>query len=104
MAQKKVALSKIAGSNFGSHSLAAPLFLQKEFAAIVDRTPRTIRRWMYEGIPTLDDLQSIAEALGVSARDILSDSEDVPCFCISGSLMSVFCKVLPYFDAICYND
>lgn len=103
MAQEKVALSKIAGSNF-AHILWQRHISQKEFAAIVDRTPRTIRRWMYEGIPTLDDLQSIAEALGVSVRDILSDSEDVPCFCISGNLMSVFCKVLPYFDAICYND
>lgn len=103
MAQKKVALSKIAGSNF-AHILWQRHISQKEFASIVDRTPRTIRRWMYEGIPTLDDLQSIAEALGVSTRDILSDSEDVPCFYISGNLMSVFCKVLPYFDAICYND
>ena len=99
MAQEKVALSKIAGSNF-AHILWQRHISQKEFAAIVDRTPRTIRRWMYEGIPTLDDLQSIAEALSVSARDILSDSEDVPCFCISGNLMSVFCKVLSYFDAI----
>ena len=67
---------------------------QKEFAVIVDRTPRTVRRWMYEGIPTLDDLQTITEALGVSAMDILSDSEDVHCFYMRGNLMSVFSEVL----------
>lgn len=79
MAQEKAALSKIAGSNF-AHILWQRHISQKEFAAMIDRTPRTVRRWMYEGIPTLDDLQIIAEAFGVSARDILSDSEDVPCF------------------------
>lgn len=79
MAQGRVALSKIAGGNL-AHILWQRRISQKEFAVIVDRTPRTVRRWMYEGIPTLDDLQIIAEALGVSVMDILSDSEDVHCF------------------------
>jgi len=103
MAQKKNALSKIAGSNF-AHMLWRRHISQKEFAVIVDRTPRTVRRWMYEGIPTLDDLQTIAEALGVSAMDILSSLEDVHCFYKSGNFMSAFGKVLPYFDSMCYND
>lgn len=103
MAQKKAALSKIAGGNL-AHMLWQRCISQKEFAAIVDRTPRTVRRWMYEGIPTLDDLQTITEALGVSVMDILSDSEDVHYFYMRGNLMSVFGKVLPRFDHICYND
>lgn len=103
MAQEKDALSKIAGSNF-AHMLWQRHISQKEFAVIVDRTPRTVRRWMYEGIPTLDDLQTIAEALGVSAMDILSGLEDVHCFYKSGNFMSAFGKVLPYFDSMCYND
>ena len=103
MAQEKNALSKIAGSNF-AHMLWQRHISQKEFAVIVDRTPRTVRRWMYEGIPTLDDLQTIAEALGVSAMDILSGLEDVHCFYKSGNFMSAFGKVLPYFDSMCYND
>ena len=103
MAQGKVALSKIAGGNL-AHILWQRRISQKEFAVIVDRTPRTVRRWMYEGIPTLDDLQTITEALGVSVMDILSDSEDVHCFYMRGNLMSVFGKVLPQFDLICYND
>lgn len=103
MAQEKNALSKIAGSNF-AHMLWQRHISQKEFAVIVDRTPRTVRRWMYEGIPTLDDLQTIAEALGVSAMDILYGLEDVHCFYKSGNFMSAFGKVLPYFDSMCYND
>ena len=103
MAQGKVALSKIAGGNL-AHMLWQRRISQKEFAVIVDRTPRTVRRWMYEGIPTLDDLQTITEALGVSVMDILSDSEDVHCFYMRGNLMSVFSEVLPYFDFICYNN
>lgn len=103
MAQEKAALSKIAGGNL-AHMLWQRCISQKEFAAIVDRTPRTVRRWMYEGIPTLDDLQTITEALGVSVMDILSDSEDVHYFYMRGNLMSVFDKVLPRFDHICYND
>ena len=39
MAQEKVALSKIAGSNF-AHILWQRHISQKEFAAIVGRTPR----------------------------------------------------------------
>ena len=72
MAQEKAALSKIAGGNL-AHMLWQRRISQKEFAAIVDRTPRTVRRWMYEGIPTLDDLQTITEALGVSVMDMLDD-------------------------------
>ena len=79
MAQGRVALSKSAGGNL-AHMLWQRRISQKKFAVIVDRTPRTVRRWMYEGIPTLDDLQTITEALGVSVMDILSDSEDVHCF------------------------
>lgn len=79
MAQGRVALSKIAGGNL-AHMLWQRRISQKKFAVIVGRTPRTVRRWMYEGIPTLDDLQAITEALGVSVMDILSDSEDVHCF------------------------
>ncbi len=94
MAQGKVALSKIAGDNL-AHMLWQRRISQKEFAVIVDRTPRTVRRWMYEGIPTLDDLQTITEALGVSVMDILSDSEDVHYFYMRGNFMSVFGKVLP---------
>ena len=103
MAQEKAALSKIAGGNL-AHMLWQRCISQKEFAAIVDRTPRTVRRWMYEGIPTLDDLQTITEALGVSVMDILSDSEAVHYFYMRGNLMSVFGKVLPRFDHICYNE
>ena len=103
MAQEKAALSKIAGSNF-AHLLWQRRISQKEFAIIVDRTPRTVRRWMYEGIPTLDDLQAIAKALDVSAMDILSDSGDVHCFYIGENFASAFGKILPYFDSICYND
>lgn len=95
MAQEKAALSKIAGGNL-AHMLWQRCISQKEFAAIVDRTPRTVRRWMYEGIPTLDDLQTITEALGVSVMDILSDSEDVHYFYMRGNLMSVFGKVPRY--------
>lgn len=47
MAQEKAALSKIAGGNL-AHMLWQRRISQKEFAAIVDRTPRTVRRWMYE--------------------------------------------------------
>ena len=47
MAQEKAALSKIAGGNL-AHMLWQRCISQKEFAAIVDRTPRTVRRWMYE--------------------------------------------------------
>lgn len=86
MAQEKAALSKIAGGNL-AHMLWQRCISQKEFAAIVDRTPRTVRRWMYEGIPTLDDLQTITEALGVSVMDILSDSEDVHYFYMRGNLI-----------------
>ena len=103
MAQGRVALSKIAGGNL-AHMFWQRRISQKKFAVIVGRTPRTVRRWMYEGIPTLDDLHAITEALGVSVMDILSDSEDVHCFYMRGNLMSVFGKVLPQFDLICYND
>lgn len=94
MAQEKAALSKIAGSNL-AHILWRRRISQKEFAEIVGRTPRTVRRWMYEGIPTLDDLQTITEALGVSTMDILSDLEGVHYFYMRGHFMSVFGKVLP---------
>ena len=70
-------LSKQAGRNF-AHLLRSRHISQQQFASIVDRTPRTVRRWMYEGIPSLDDLQLIAEALSVGAGDILSENEDVP--------------------------
>ena len=79
MAQEKAALSKIAGGNL-AHMLWQRRISQKEFAAIVDRTPRTV--------------QTITEALGVSVMDILSDSEDVHYFYMRGNLMSVFGKVL----------
>ena len=54
---------------------------QKDFAKQVDRTERTVRRWMYEGITLLSDIELVVAALGVSVGDILSDDEgDVPSF------------------------
>ena len=54
---------------------------QKDFAKQVDRTERTIRRWMYEGITLLSDIELVVAALEVSIWDILSDNEeDVPSF------------------------
>ena len=103
MDRKSCSLKNRRGATSLTFLLAAP-YSQKEFAAIVDRTPRTIRRWMYEGNSNFDDLQSIAEAL-VGAQGHPLRIQGCPLFLyISGNLMSVFCKVLPYFDAICYND
>ena len=77
MAQGKISLSQIAGRNL-AHLLWSRNISQSEFSELVNRTTRTVRRWMYEGVPSLDDLQSISEVLGVSARDLLSDSEEIP--------------------------
>lgn len=53
---------------------------QVDFARQIGRTTRTVRRWMYEGIPLLSDIELVATALGVSARDILFGEEDVSSF------------------------
>ena len=53
---------------------------QVDFARQIGRTTRTVRRWMYEGIPLLSDIELVAAALGVSARDILFGEEDVSSF------------------------
>ena len=75
--QNETSYAQRAGRNLDRY-LWEKRIKQVDFAARVDRDPRTVRRWMYEGIPSLGDLEIVVKALGVSIRDILSDEEDVP--------------------------
>ena len=59
------------------YETAKPI-LAAYFANKIGRDTRTVRRWMYEGIPNLGDLELIVMALEVSVWDMLSDGEDVP--------------------------
>ena len=76
---KEMTLAQRAGRNL-DRELWKRNIKQVDFAKQVDRTTRTVRRWMYEGIPLLSDIELVAAALGVSTRDILFGEEDVSSF------------------------
>lgn len=75
----KMTLAQRAGRNL-DRELWRRNIKQVDFARKIDRTTRTVRRWMYEGIPLLSDIELVAAALGVSPRDILFGEEDVSSF------------------------
>lgn len=51
---------------------------QAYFAEMVGVEDRTVRRWIHDGVHSLDVTFEIAGHLGVSIRDIFSDGDDVP--------------------------
>lgn len=51
---------------------------QEEFASQIGVDPRTVRRWVSDGIHSLDVLVEIADFLGVNVRDIFLDEDGVP--------------------------
>ena len=91
---KEMTLAQRAGRNL-DRELWERKIKQVDFAKQVDRTTRTVRRWMYEGIPLLSDIELVAAALGVGPRDILFGDEDV------SSFFEIFVKInvfrTPYF-------
>lgn len=74
---KEITLAQKAGRNLNRY-LQEHHIKQVDFANKIGRDTRTVRRWMYEGIPNLGDLELIVMALEVSVWDMLSDGEDVP--------------------------
>ena len=76
---KEMTVAQRAGRNL-DRELWERKIKQVDFAKQVDRTTRTVRRWMYEGIPLLSDIELVAAALGVSTRDILFGEEDASSF------------------------
>lgn len=61
--------------------LAKQKISQERFAAMVYVEPRTVRRWIRNGVNDINTIYLIAKQLGVSLWDILADCKDVPSFC-----------------------
>ena len=51
---------------------------QEVFAEEFGTSPRNARRWMSKGVTNVITICEIADYLGVSVRDILSEEDDVP--------------------------
>lgn len=111
----EMTLAQCAGRNL-DRELWKRNIKQVDFAKMIDRTPRTVRRWMYEGIPLLSDIELVAAALGVSTRDILFGEEDASSFfvfllrdsiipkaeiCCPYSLKSIYKYIFCYYNLIC---
>lgn len=90
--QNELSFAQRAGRNL-DRLLWEKRIKQVDFATMVDRDARTVRRWMYGGIPSLCDLELVVRTLGVSVGDILSEGEGVS-FYICGHLMSALGKLV----------
>ena len=65
----------------GNLSHQAASFLRRALKAqhcTQDCDVRTVRRWLKDGVQSLDNIQLICDALDVSVGDIFLDEEDVP--------------------------
>ena len=76
---KQVAPSQQIGA-YLKKELADRKISQERFATMVFVEPRTVRRWIRDGINNIDTVFLIADQLGVSIGDILANCRDVPAF------------------------
>lgn len=66
---------------------------QEKFAEMVNSSDRTVRRWIKDGIHSVDTWEYILRVLEVHEEDILSDGEDVLPFLLlrgTGQVVSGF--------------
>ena len=65
-------------ARFLRRALKAQHCTQENFAEKINCDVRTVRRWLKDGVQSLDNIQLICDALDVSVGDIFLDEEDVP--------------------------
>ena len=66
-------LSKCAGS-YLKRELKSRKITQEGFALMIGTEPRTVRRWIRDGIHKLEIIEEIARTLNVSVWDILAEA------------------------------
>ena len=74
--KNKYLLSQIAGMNL-KRILKEKGITQESFAASYGVNVRTVRRWIKNGIDSVDLVSFVADELNVSFWDMLSDESDV---------------------------
>ena len=77
MAQQKMTYSQLAGMNL-KRILKENGITQDSFAESCLVDSRTVRRWIKNGIGSIDAVALVADELGVSFSDMFSNEDDVP--------------------------